>query len=89
VLQDLLAFPERLERLQHFAFQPLHVLQRNVQEVPRTAGRIEHANGAELSMEGLGRFDGPTLLSSTMKDSAALGKGDLWHHREINKSLFQ
>jgi len=40
-------------------------------------------------MEGLGRFDGPTLLSSTMKDSAALGKGDLWHHREINKSLFQ
>ena len=39
------------EHFQHFAFQALHVLQGDVEEVAAAAGRIEHAGLAQLVVE--------------------------------------
>src|SRR3546814_10077665 len=52
-LQQVLVVAELGERLHHLAFQPLHQLQGDVEEVAGAAGRVEHAGGAELAVEVL------------------------------------
>jgi len=44
-------FDQAAEHLQHLAFQALHVLQGDVEEVTAAAGRIEHAGLAQLVVE--------------------------------------
>src|SRR4051794_2861100 len=42
---------QRFEKFDNLAFQSLHLLERNVQEVPCTARRIEHARETESFVE--------------------------------------
>ena len=46
-----LAVAEFVERVEHFAFQALEVLQGHVQEVAGAAGRVEHAYAAQAVVE--------------------------------------
>ena len=41
------AFAQRIERIEHLAFEPLHQFQADIEEVAGAAGRIEHAHGAQ------------------------------------------
>jgi hypothetical protein len=52
-----------VQRVQHLAFQTLEVFQRDVEEIPRAAGGVEHAHVAEPAME-LAQFgDGLVALA--------------------------
>ena len=54
-------FTEVAEEVDDLAFESLHLLKRDVEEVARAAGGIEHADGAELGVElvhlGLGGLE--------------------------------
>ena len=51
------------ERVQHLAFQPLHQLQRDVEEVAGAAGRVQHAGGAEPMVKILDRLKRRLVLA--------------------------
>ncbi len=51
--QPLLSGAERMHLVKHFAFEPLHVFKRDVEEVGRSARGIEHANLAQAVVEGV------------------------------------
>jgi hypothetical protein len=46
VLKRLLCVAERVKRIKHFAFKPLHVLQRDIEKVSASACGVEDADGA-------------------------------------------
>ena len=46
--EPALRVAQRVELIEHFAFQPLQMFQRHVQEVAAAAGRVEHAHRAQL-----------------------------------------
>ena len=66
---DALGLAEFGQSLQHLALQPLHQLQRDIEEVAGAAGGVHHAGGAELMMEGADGGDG--LLICTLALRAA------------------
>ena len=47
-----LLLPKLAQHLQHFAFQPLQVLQGDIKKVARTAGGIEDSDAGEPALEG-------------------------------------
>jgi hypothetical protein len=46
-----------MELIEHFAFEPLEMLERDIEEVPGAACGIEHTKGAEPAMERAGLLD--------------------------------
>ncbi len=58
VFEGLLVLAEGGEGFKDFAFQALHVLERDIEKVAGAAGRIEDAGVAELAVEVAGGFDG-------------------------------
>ena len=68
--QRLLA-AERDERVQDLAFEPLHQLERDVEEVAGAAGRVEHARPAERVVEGLHGGGGGGLVAGRARAPAA------------------
>ena len=52
-LQALLAGTDAVGKIQHLAFQSLHVFQRHVQKVGAAAGRFEHAHLTQAVMKGV------------------------------------
>ena len=46
--EPALRVAELVELVQHLAFEPLQVLERDVEEVADAAGRVEHAHLAQL-----------------------------------------
>jgi hypothetical protein len=51
--EALLAAPESVQLVEHFAFEALHVFERHVEEIRRAAGRVEDANLAQAVVEGV------------------------------------
>jgi hypothetical protein len=51
--QAALAVAQLVEQVEHFAFQALHVLQGDIEEVAGAAGRVEHAHLAEAVVEAV------------------------------------
>jgi len=50
-LQPALGIAQLVEQVEHFAFQAFQMLQRDVQEVGRTASRVKHLDLAQTVME--------------------------------------
>jgi len=59
VLQRLLCVAERVKRIKHFAFKPLHVLQRDIEKVSTSARRVEDA-----TVHTAGGTDGRSIAPS-------------------------
>ena len=51
--EPLLTSAKGVHLVEHFAFEALHVFERDVEEVCRAAGRVEHANLAQAMVEGV------------------------------------
>ena len=51
-LEQALRLAEVVQEVEHFAFEALHVFERDVQEVAAAAGRVEHAQGAQVAVKG-------------------------------------
>ncbi len=58
-----LAVADVVQLVEHFAFEALQVFQRDVEEVAAAAGRIEHAQGTQLVVEGAQLGDGLFLFA--------------------------
>ena len=61
--EQVLAGAEVGERAQHFAFEALHVFERDVEEVAGAAGGVEDADCAQLVVEGADFCDGLVFLA--------------------------
>lgn len=46
IFEDALTLAEAVQRVEHLTFQPLQVLQRDVEKVAGAAGGVEHAHAA-------------------------------------------
>src|SRR6266702_1800752 len=57
VFERLLGIAKRMEGFEDFAFQTLHVFERDIEEVARAARRIEDARGTELAVKGTRGFN--------------------------------